>query len=304
MEFSLLNLRRLLVSLSLALTPGCSGLIANLAADSLSGNGSSFSSDDDPELVREAIPFGLKVIDSLLESSPNNPKLLLAAASGYTQYAYGFVQDDAERLEAKEPEASRAQFARVRKLLRRGYTYGFRGLEARHKGFGERFARDRKVAVEELEKDDVPLIYWTAAALGASISISKDDMNQVGRLPEVEVLAARALALDEVWGNGSIHELLISLESRSEAMGGSLARARLHYERALQLSGGKKVAPHVTWAEVVAVPSQDRKLFNELLDKALGYDVDEAPRFRLVNLIAQRRARRLKAAAGDLFLEE
>lgn len=299
-----MNLRRLLVSLSLALAPGCSGLIANLAADSLSGNGTSFASDDDPELVQEAVPFGLKVIDSLLESSPENPKLLLAAASGYTQYAYAFVQDDAERLEGKDPEASRAQFARARKLLRRGYTHGFRGLEARHKGFGERFARDRKAAAEELEKDDVPLIYWTAAALGASISISKDDMNQIGRLPEVEVLAARALALDEAWGDGSIHELWISLDCRSEGLGGNSARARQHYERALELTKGKKIAPHVTWAESVAVPAQNRKLFDELLDKALAFDADEEPRFRLVNLIAQRRARRLKAAAGDLFLEE
>ncbi len=299
-----MNLARTLALLCLTLASGCSGLIANLAADSLSGNGSSFSSDDDPELVKEAVPFGLKVIDSLLESSPNNPKLLLAAASGYTQYAYGFVQDDAERLEGKDPEASRAQFARARKLLRRGYGHGFRGLEARHKGFGERFARDRKAAVEELSKDDVPLIYWTAAALGASISISKDDMAQVGRLPEVEVLAARALALDEAWGDGSIHELWISLDCRSEAMGGNPARARQHYERALQLTHGKKIGPHVTWAESVAVPAQDRKQFDELLDTALAFDADEEPRFRLVNLIAQRRARRLKAAAGDLFLEE
>jgi predicted anti-sigma-YlaC factor YlaD len=98
---------------------------------------------------------------------------------------------------------------------------------------------------------------------------------------------------------------MISLDAgRSEALGGSLARARDHFDRALALSRGKKVAPYVTWAVVVAIPAQDRKLFDQMLDKALALDVDEEPRFRLVNLISQRRARRLKAAAGDLFLEE
>jgi hypothetical protein len=301
-----LNARRLLPAFaSLALAPACSGLVANLAADSLSVNGTAFSSDDDPELIREAVPFGLKAIDSFLESSPKNSKLLLAGAAGYTQFAYGFVLDDADRLEPKDPDAARAQVARARKLLRRGYDYGFRGLEARHSGFLARFEKDRKAAVAELSKDDVPLAYWTAAALGARISISKDDMNAVGRLPEVEALAARALALDEAWDSGSLHELWISLDGgRSEALGGSLARAKAHFDRALQLSGGKRITPYVTWAEVVAVPAQDRKLFNQMLDKALSFDADEEPRFRLVNLIAQRRARRLKDRAGDLFLED
>jgi hypothetical protein len=288
----------------LSLAPGCSSLIANLAADSLSGDGTAFASDDDPELIRDAVPFSLKLIDSLLESSPDNAKLLLAAASGYTQYAYGFLAADAERLESKDPDASRELFARVRKLLRRGSHYGFRGLEARHKGFRARFEKDRKSAAAELEKDDVPLAYWAAAALGAGISISKDDMNAVGRLPEVEVLAARALVLDEGWGEGSLRELMISLDTRSETLGGNPKRAREDFDRALLLSRGKKVTPYVTWAEAVAVPAQNRKLFNEMLDKALSFNPDEEPRFRLVNLIAQRRARWLKSRADDLFLED
>jgi predicted anti-sigma-YlaC factor YlaD len=41
-----------------------------------------------------------------------------------------------------------------------------------------------------------------------------------------------------------------------------------------------------------------------MLDKALSFNPDEEPRFRLVNLIAQRRARWLKSRADDLFLED
>jgi len=44
-----------------------------------------FASDDDPELVREAVPFSLKLIESLLEQSPQHRGLLYAASSGFTQ---------------------------------------------------------------------------------------------------------------------------------------------------------------------------------------------------------------------------
>lgn len=55
---------------------------------------------------------------------------------------------------------------------------------------------------------------------------------------------------------------------------------------------------------MVAVAAQDRKLFDAELDRALAFDADSEPRFRLANLISQQRARRLKARASDLFLEE
>jgi hypothetical protein len=60
----------------------------------------------------------------------------------------------------------------------------------------------------------------------------------------------------------------------------------------------------VAWAEHVAVAKQDRKHFLELLEKALAFNVDRQPRYRLANLIAQRRARWLKSRIADLFLED
>ena len=281
----------------------CSGFVANMAADALSGP-SSFATDDDPELIRAAIPFGLKTIESLLATSPEDPKLLLAAGSGFTQYAYAFVQADAEELEPVDITRASQGLARAKKLYARGLEYCLRALEVEHPGFRAAFAQDKKAALAGMEVEDVPLLYWAAAALGGRISISKDDMTVVGRLTELEALLYRALALDEAFDDGAIHELLVSYESRSAAMGGSPARAKEHYERALALSHGKKLAPWVTWAEVTAVPAQDKKLFVELLDRVLAFNVDEAPSFRLVNTIAQRRARFLAGRASDLFVEE
>jgi hypothetical protein len=280
-------------------------MFANIVADSLGGEGGVFASDDDPELVREAIPFGLKTIEALIQGSPENEKLLLAAASGFAQYAYGFVLPDAEEIESARPDLTRAKKARAKRLLARAVEYGMRGLEARHAGFRTLFATDRAGAPDGFGKDDVPLLYWTGAALGALVSLSKDDMAMLGRLPEVEALMGRALSLDEGFGDGAIHEFFVSYYGgRSESMGGSLKKAREHLERALALSNGKKIGVLVAWAEVAGVQKQDRKLFDEVLARVLEFNADEEPRFRLDNLIAQRRARILKSRAPELFLED
>lgn len=284
---------------------GCAGMVANLAAGPLSGEGGVFASDDDPELVREAVPFGLKAIEALLEGAPENPKLLLAAAQGFAQYAWAFVLPDADELEPTQPAAARQKRARGKRLLARAVAYGMRGLESRHAGFCAKFAADRAGALDEMELDDVPLVFWTGASLGALASISMDDMAALGKAPEIEALMGRALELDEGFDGGAIHELLMVYDgARSPAMGGNLERAKKHFDRARELSKGKKIGPLVSWAENVAVQKQDRALFNRLLAEALAYNADDEPRYRLANLIAQRRARFLAGRAADLFIEE
>lgn len=280
-------------------------MIANMVADRFGGESLVFASDDDPELVREAIPFGLKTIESLLEGSPHNTKLLLAAASGFAQYAYGFILVDAEEIESTQPALAREKRARAKRMLSRAVEYGMRGLDACHDGFREQFLTDRARALAGTGKDDVPLLYWTGASLGALVSLSKDDMATLGRLPEVEALMGRALELHEAFDHGAIHEFFVSYDGgRSESMGGSIKKAKEHFDRALALSNNKKIGVLVAWAEIVGVKKQDKKLFNELLTRVLEFDVNDDPRFRLVNLMAQRRARILKSRAAELFVED
>ena len=60
-------------------------------ADALSRGGSAYASDDDPELVRQALPFGLKTLEGLLVELPHHRPLLRALASGFTSYGVAFV---------------------------------------------------------------------------------------------------------------------------------------------------------------------------------------------------------------------
>lgn len=297
-----------LLALGVLLLPGCSvrTLAVNTLADALAGGGDAYATDDDPELVAAAIPFGLKTIEGLLAEAPEHDGLLLSAASGFTQYGYAFVQSEADYVEGKDLARATELRARARKLYARALRYGLRGLEARHPGFGAGLRSDalREATLAATTAADVPLLYWTGAAWGAAISLSKEDAELTADQGLAEALERRALALDEAFGRGAIHDFFVAFEGgRPAAAGGSVARARFHYERAVALSDGKRAAPHVAWAETVCVGAQDRAGFEEHLKRALAVDPDAVPELRLANTVSLRRAAWLLARADELFLE-
>jgi predicted anti-sigma-YlaC factor YlaD len=130
----------------------------------------------------------------------------------------------------------------------------------------------------------------------------KSDMGLVAQLPAAVAMMERALALDETYGDGAIHEFFVSYDaSRSEDQGGGPKRARVHLERALSLSRGEKLGPKVAFAEGVLVQGQDRAAFTAMLEEVLRADAEAVPRYRLANILAQRRARALLAHVEDLF---
>src|SRR5690348_13426382 len=140
--------------------------ISKLGDSLASQSTSSFATDDDPELVGDALPFALKLMESLLDQVPQHRGLLFATASGFTQYSYVWVQQPADETEQQDVERAKVMRLRARKLYLRAREYGIRGLEVKHRGFGENLRRDPKVAVRVTTKKDVPLLYWTAASWG------------------------------------------------------------------------------------------------------------------------------------------
>ncbi len=297
----------LAAALALAGAPACSvrTMAVNAAGDALASGGSSWARDDDPELVRDATPFALKTIESLLERSPRHKGLLLAAASGFTEYAYAFVQCEADVTEARDLAAATAMRARAGRLYRRALGYGLRGLEVDHPGLREALRSDPAGALASVRtKAEVPLLYWTAMAWGAAISLAKEDPELAAGLPATEALVRRAIVLDEGFGAGALYDFLIAYDGgRPASAGGSVERARADLARALALAGDRRAAPLVTFAETVSVSTQDRAEFTQLLQRALAIDPDRAPDFRLANIVAQRRARWLLGRAGELFIE-
>ena len=276
--------------------------IKNLG-DALAESGTTYASDNDPELIKEALPFSLKLIESILAESPRHRELLLAACSGFTQYSYAFVKEEADETEPQDFERAKAMYLRARNLFLRARNYGLRSLNTEHSDFSTELNKDPILAVKQTRKEDVPLLYWTAASWGMAITLSKDEPDLIVDQPVMEALIDRALELDESFGEGAIHTFLITYEpARQGGEGNPLERARRHFERAMELSGGFQAGPLVAMAESVCVPERNPEEFKSLLEKALAINVDTKPEYRLVNLIYQRRARWLLSRIDELFL--
>ena len=272
----------------------------NMMGNALAGGGGVYASDDDPELVREAIPFGLKTYESLLEVSPEHRGLLLAAANGFTGYAY-LLQNEADELDATNLARARELRARASKLYLRGRDHALRGLEAEHRGFTVTLQRDSAGALAMTREKDVPFLYWAGASWAGALSAAKDDLDLIAELPTAGALMGRVLELDETYELGAAHEFFVSYEGGRP--GGSVSEARKHYRRAFELSDGKRGSVHLALAEAVAVPEQNLAEFRNLIAAALAVDPERAPEIRLINTIARRRANWLQSRIPDLFVE-
>jgi predicted anti-sigma-YlaC factor YlaD len=298
--------RRLIVIAALVpLVGGCGALkrkAVGMVADTLASSGDVFTRDDDLELVGQAIPFGLKLYESLLDSAPKNKDLLIATCSNFTQYGVAYLETEGLVLgeAAHHDEVARLN-ARALKLYLRAKGYCLRAMEVRFPGIGERLVKDPAAALKPARKADVPLLYWMAASWGSAIAQGIDKPELVIDLPVVRALADRAIALDETWNRGALHEMFISLDSQPEALGGSVERARTHFKRAVELQKGASPGPYVSLATGVAVPAQDRAEFESLLKQALAIDPEKDPSTRLVTLVQQRRAQALLAHIDTMF---
>ncbi len=301
-------LRGVVLALLLGLVAGNTGcsikrLAINQLGDALSNGGGSFATDDDPDLIRAAAPFSLKLMELLLVESPQHRELLQALASGFTQYAYAFAALPADELEEKDLAAANAGHARAKRLYLRARNYGLRGLAVKHPDFEKLLRASPAAAVRVTTKADVHLLYWTAVSWAAGISLSKDNPDAIADLPLAAALMDRALALDSGFDHGAIHSFLITFElARPGAGPDAVAKARQHFARAVELSGGNQAGPYVSLAESVALQQQNAAEFKALLDQALAVKVDARPEWRLVNTLMQRRAAWLLGRIDDLIL--
>jgi len=277
----------------------------NLVANTLSsGDSTVFTGEEDPQLVADALPFAMKLYESLLEQTPENEELLLTTGSIFTMYANAFVQTPAGMLPESEYEQQQQMLKRAKNMYLRGRGYLLRALELRYPGFGEQLkANQLEQALAPTEIEDVPLLFWTAASWLGAFSTDTFDMELLLNLSKPIALLNRALELEETWSNGMIHDTLISIYgSLPEAMGGSQEKARFHFEKAVEYSGGLSPSPYVALASTVSVANQDVEAFRQLLGQAIDIDPEDNPDNRLQILLSQEKARWLLDHVEDFFL--
>jgi hypothetical protein len=164
-------------------------LAVKSVADTLSEGGDTVTSHDDPDLIAGALPFALMLHESLLASVPTYEPLLTTTCGLYTTYSFGFVAADAEALQKDDYDRSKRLSDRSFTLAQRGKNFCWRGLEARFRGISDALKKDPARALERSKKEDVKLLYWSAASLGAAISAGGLDQFRVslGIIPGIRV---------------------------------------------------------------------------------------------------------------------
>jgi hypothetical protein len=303
MRSGFLRLPVVLLASALWAASGCS-MATKMVANTLAKSGDTYTSDDDPELVRRALPFGLKTYESFLSSVPNHVPLLLATCSGFTSYAYAFVENDAEILGEEHHDEAKALRAEALLLYVRARDYCLRAMDVRFKGMSARLYKDPAKAFENVnvKKEDVPLLYWTAASWGSAISLGLDRPDLTGDFPAVRALADKAMKLDPEWNKGSLYELMMTLDSLPEVMGGAPEKERdavlkKHFDNAFRVQKGLSPGPYIGLASHIQVgddPSQYPRLreeYSKLLEQAIAIDPNKDKSNRLLTIILQRRAK-------------
>jgi hypothetical protein len=291
-----------LLGVALALLPACSPKKLGISrmADALTSTAGTFSRDTDPEFVRQAAPSTLKMVEMLLDQAPEHEGLLMTACSGFAQYSYAFLQSDADAGDPAAP-STRDLRGRAGAMYDRARGYCLRALDTRHRGFSQAIHKDARVALAGTTRADVPALYWTAVAWGGALTQADNPFARVGEIAIVRGLFTRALELDEGWEGGAIHEAMIAVEGLPVLLGGSPARAKEHFDRAVALGKGQSAFAYLALATSVAQPAKDKAQFEQLLKSALAVDVSQRPSIRLANLVAQRRARFLLSRIDRLF---
>lgn len=302
----------------------------NMISDALSGSGggstaSALTGDDDLELVGDALPFALKLYETLLSQNPEHRGLLSTTGMAFIMYANAFIQTPADMLPADEYEKQGEMNLRAKKLFLRGRDYVLKSMEAGHEGFLKAlYADDFETALAGMKKEDADNLYWASAGWLAAFSINPFDIAITVEMPKVLAMLSKLLELDEAYGKGGLHDLLISVQAslpeelmyrtkispekdsvrvfmsgyynrligtKDGAKPEPEEKARFHFREALELAEGKNPSPYLSLATSVCIPKQYAEEFIGLMEKALAVDPEKDPDNKLAITLARKRAR-------------
>ena len=270
---------------------GCSDLVRQQATPLMTGLTLAIGKQNDPQLVRDGAPAYLLLADGFLETSPDDPDMLMHAAQLYTAYTSAFLIGQQED--------------RARRLSIKARDYAFRAAAIRLPAFGTLYQKpfaEFESAAALFQKGDEALLLLIIKTWAAVIQTSKDDWDLLADIAKIELLTKRLLMLDEGYDYGAAHLYMGVLKTLlPQAMGGRPEEGRQHFEKALQFSKGAYLPTYVIYAGQYAKATQNRALYEQLLLHVLDAPANSRPELTLINTLAQQQARQMLADADQYF---
>ena len=281
--------------LLICMLTGCSTqkFLTEKAGDLLSKE--TLTTEEDLELLMHASAYHLKLSESLLKEIPHHLKLSESVTRGFTQYAFVFLMDEADRIESESVKKSTLLRMRAAKMLIRAKSNGLETLKLKYVQLDQYLQSSSSENVLTIDADDVGLAYWVMTSWAGAISLSKDNPDMVADLPQAFKLANLVWQTYPKFDQGSLASMMGNLE---------LAKPGHHSKRAEEFFDlgiewrGNQIAPLVSKAENWAVATQNKDAFLKLLTLAIREGQDKTD---LTNTIMTRRAKWLLESTDNLF---
>jgi len=293
-----MNLSRvLLVALLIPAVSSCTIIKAGSYATDV------FMRESDPLLAAAALPTMMKASEALLLADPGNEAKALTSASLYVMYANAFIESEAFLLPDDQFEAKHAMSVRANALYRRASALLVPFIEEKAPGTfstsGEAATVSRN-STGRLVKKDVPIMYWTAAAILAAFASDPMDFDNAALADGALAVFEKARELNPGWNGGALHELAITLYGSLPAdLGGNPDKAKAAFDAALAATGNGSPGTFVSYALSVCVIAGDKGGFINALETALS--LENRPESALMDTLAHRKAERLLADVNLYF---
>lgn len=299
-----------LAGILLATQSGCGNFFKKFAANStvdvFADGAEAFQKESDVELARTAGLANLKILEGLLETVPENEKLLGLCARSFTEFAFAFLEGEMGNY-GEFDEEYEVLLGRATDYYTRAVGYSKRRLKLRNEGLykaiesGDIERLEKRL--ERAEKEDASDLFWVAYPWGSRINLTLDDPESLIELPTILAIMERVAELDETIFHGAPRLFLGgAYASVPPALGGDPGRSKENFESALKIEEGRYFMAKVLYAEYYFARAQpNREAFIETLESVVDADLEIAPEYRLANGLAQSRAARLISRADDIF---
>ncbi|KPK10966.1 MAG: hypothetical protein AMJ68_07660 [Acidithiobacillales bacterium SG8_45] len=270
------------------LSSGCAAMMSSATGKFAGSLSAGILNQDDLQTVADGAPAYLILIDGFIQDNPEDVSLLLAGARLYGSYGSVFVEER----------------PRMLSMTDKAFRYSARGLCLQVPatcGVDKLPFDEFSLRLKQVKSADVAALYVYATSWAGWIEPRSQDWNAVADLAKVKAAIAKVIALDEAYDQGGAHFYMGVLESLlPPAMGGKPELARQHFERAIEISGGKNLMVKVYFAERYARMKFDRPLHDRLLKEVVEAD-PRAKDYTLGNTLAQQRAHKLLNSADEYF---
>jgi hypothetical protein len=264
-------------------------------------SGTSFVNDDDPELIADALPFTIKLYESLIEKDSTNAALLLSTSKLLCLYTQYFVTASLDTTSDQIQRKSTGK--RAKKLFLRSREYALKAIDIKKPGMKNALLKGQiDSTLKNLSPADSTSLFWIAASWLGAIGADKTDMPLAMGIKKPLALTRKIIEFNPTFYQGMAHELLgVASANLPKSLGGGLDTAECYFNKAIELSDSSRISTFFLYASLIAEKKNKKDLFISLLERADKIPIESFPQVRLQNVIYKQKSRVLLGTVNSLF---